>query len=278
MSFIKVLDAATAANSKPVSQSTCTFVCQSKANHTAGDYFVLDDGWTRKLYQLDKTGTDTALVPQTMAAFADQGVTLVRIDISAATDATSVGDLAVTAVAAAQRIVPVNTAGSVACTSKDWINTRTIRPNQEAVTHASFTMSQWSGSTQGFELGPHKRTAIGSGALNNQDQLWLLVRSNIKTGTTMTAALRVWVLSEATTRIWTPLGAGPDTTKGMINLANAAATFLIGEDQTNELSHTELMTGMAIFDRFYLELVSVDAVTTAIDAFVATRGSAAGMV
>lgn len=259
---LQLLTAATAVNNKPVSQSTADVVVVSKANTAAGDYFILNDGWTYKLYQLNVTGADTALAPETL--FPGEGITLVNIDISADTTATQVGDRVVTAINAAQRIVAVNVTGTVTCTSRDWINTKTILPNREVVTNASFTVAQWSGSTQGFDLVDFKRT----------DDLWAIVSSTLTAAAGKTVAIRVWVMSVNTTRKWTPLGAGPDTTKGMLNAANAATSYRIGETQTNELVHTELLSGMSMFDRIFFEITEIDASTTVVDAFVASRGGA----
>lgn len=278
MPKIKLLAAATATNSPPTVYSTMTITMDTAANMTTGDLLVIHDGIEAITFEYRK---DSAAVSQS---------TYKLIDISADTTAANVRDRTITAIGAARHTAPyggialrltaATSSNNIACTSMDWMDAN-MRQNRFVPAAGAATIGQWTGSTQGFSLGGIK-TGTGAGlagpGLENLDTLWAWVRSVAGSGT-MTVSIRVWVLeigNQSPFKAWTPLGAGTDANKGMLNQANAANSYLMGETKSDLITHTELLTGMSAFDRVYFEIVAINGTSTAIDAGLMSRGHVAG--
>ena len=94
----------------------------------------------------------------------------------------------------------------------------------------------------------------------------LLLYSTAGSGT-MTVTCRLWGYSEAGT-VWTPMGFGADSTKGVINAVSA-----IGETVTDGIRHSETVSLPGHFSRLYLEITAIGGTATAVTAqLVARRG------
>lgn len=85
----------------------------------------------------------------------------------------------------------------------------------------------------------------------------LHVRSTAGSGT-MTVTLRLWGYLGATLG-WTPIGTGPDATKGYLNNGTA-----LGETSADEIQHVELVDLPGHFVRLYLEIVAIGGTSTAV--------------
>jgi len=93
----------------------------------------------------------------------------------------------------------------------------------------------------------------------------LLLYSTAGSGT-MTCTARLWGYHPGP-GMWFPLGAGADSTKGVIN-----ATAAIGESGTDVLRHCETVSLIGIVgSRLYLEITAIGGTSTAITAELVVR-------
>jgi hypothetical protein len=76
--------------------------------------------------------------------------------------------------------------------------------------------------------------------------------------------LRLWGYN-TTLAVWVPLGPGADTTKGQLNEETA-----IGETITDVGLHAERVHDVGLFDRIYLEVVSIGGTNAAVSAVIVT--------
>lgn len=76
---------------------------------------------------------------------------------------------------------------------------------------------------------------------------------------TMTVTIKLWGYSITSAR-WVPLGTGADTGKGIIN-AGAA----IGENASDVIQHSEVITNLFNFDRIYAEVFAIGGTSTAVN-------------
>jgi hypothetical protein len=97
--------------------------------------------------------------------------------------------------------------------------------------------------------------------LIKHDRALLLVKSTAGADT-MSVTIRLWGYSAYAAQ-WVPLGIGDDATKGIINGGS-----LIGETAANSIVHSELVAGLAAFDRIYPEITQIGGTATAISAYL----------
>src|SRR5262245_19454641 len=91
VSYVKILDGATATTNAPRARAFGTIQDVAKANHVDGETVTIHDGYGSRIFEYDVTGN---------------GVTAgrVAVDISGATDAASVGAILVTAINSATHV------------------------------------------------------------------------------------------------------------------------------------------------------------------------------
>lgn len=85
----------------------------------------------------------------------------------------------------------------------------------------------------------------------------VIVRSTAGSGT-MTVTVRLWGYSIVAAN-WSPLDAGADATKGVIN-----AGSVMGETGADEIDHSEPIEGIGPFDRLYAEITAIAGTATAV--------------
>lgn len=82
---------------------------------------------------------------------------------------------------------------------------------------------------------------------------------------TMTVTLRLWGYLGATLG-WTPIGTGPDATKGYLNDGVA-----LGETSADGIAHVEIVDLPGHFVRLYLEIVAIGGTATAVASRLVSR-------
>lgn len=80
---------------------------------------------------------------------------------------------------------------------------------------------------------------------------------------TMSCSAKLWSRVNA---VWTPVGAGADATKGMLN-----AAVSIGETEADKLQHFEPLDMPGFCQRLYLEITAIAGTSTAVKAFLVWR-------
>lgn len=126
-------------------------------------------------------------------------------------------------------------------------------------------------ATVGFALKSGKDAGGVNRSIPPDGQCAIVVESTAGSGT-MTATLKLWVYSDAVGE-WVPLGTNATAAdKGKLNEGNAIAEFAAVADR---LLHTELVNGLAHYERVYLEVVAIGGTGTAIDAWLIGRGARA---
>lgn len=92
--------------------------------------------------------------------------------------------------------------------------------------------------------------------------MMLLINSSAGSAT-MTVTCRIWGYN-GTTAVWSPIGTGAASAKGVVN-AGAA----IAEDQADLIRHAEVLTDLTIWNRLYLEITAIGGTATAVAAHLA---------
>jgi hypothetical protein len=100
--------------------------------------------------------------------------------------------------------------------------------------------------------------------LRRADAALLLVKSTAGSDA-MSVTIRLWGYSEYGAA-WFPLGAGADASKGVINLESA-----MGETGTDSIRHSEIVSGLSVFDRLYAQVTAIGGTATAISAYLVAR-------
>lgn len=131
----------------------------------------------------------------------------------------------------------------------------------ELLASATATNGVPSGATAGLDL------SILQGLFGKMPaDVTLLIYSTAGSGT-MTGTFRIWGYNEAGS-VWTPMGPGADSTKGVINL-----TAAIGETGADKIRHSETISLIGHFSRLYLEITAIGGTSTAVTGqLVARRG------
>lgn len=96
-----------------------------------------------------------------------------------------------------------------------------------------------------------------------------LVLKGVASGGTASVTARLWGYHAALGQ-WVPMGAGADTTKGVIN-AGAA----MGPTKTNTVLHAEPVLLLGMFDRVYLEITAISGTSMTVEAWLTTARTVA---
>ncbi len=91
----------------------------------------------------------------------------------------------------------------------------------------------------------------------------VFVNSTAGSGT-MAATLRLWGYHSASA-CWYPVGTGADATKGQLN-----AVASIGESVSDGIRHAESFYLLGLFDRVYLEVMTISGTGTTLEAWITT--------
>lgn len=122
----------------------------------------------------------------------------------------------------------------------------------QLLTAATATNGKPSAASDGVEL----KNVVPNSALA------IIVQSTAGSGT-MTVTLRLWVYSTVSST-WLPVGTNATAdSKGLLNGGAA-----IGETNTDQISHTEMVGNLDAFQRAYLEVTAIGGTATAISAWL----------
>lgn len=186
------------------------------------------------------------------------------------------GDSSTTTAAAIATAINASACGCTATSSSATVTVKRAVPgpqgnggsNTETVANGTFAIGATftSGSLAGFAL-VGAQAGLGSGyGWRGEDRGTFQMHSTAGSGT-MTVTLRAWGRSKADGTTWMPMGAvnSDVTLRGVLHGGVA-----IGEDGADNLVHNENVSGLAAFDRVYLEIVAIG-VTTTIAAYLEER-------
>jgi hypothetical protein len=187
------------------------------------------------------------------------------------------GDSSTTTAAAIATAINASVCGCTATSSSATVTVKRATPgpqgnggkNTEAVANGTFAISAafTSGALAGFAL-VGAQAGLGSGyGWRGEDRGAFQMHSTAGSGT-MTCTLRAWGRSKADGTTWEPMGATNSdvTLRGVLHGGVA-----IGEDGADNLQHNENVSGLAAFDRVYLEIVAIGGTATAITAYLEER-------
>lgn len=237
---LKVLDGVTGTSSVPKGRATGSIQCIAKASHVDGETVTIGDGTTSVVFEFDVAGN---------------GVTAGRTQVNISTDTTAaeVASRLATAINASAlgitAIIDGTTAGLLLLRADGWGTAQNVTIT-EAVADAGFTVSGMSGGTlSGVKL--WKESPDGEGLWRGTDKALLKVTAMVDNGQTGVLQLRAWG-GDNEIQEFAPMGVGADATKGTIDAETSMA-----ETDTDRIEHTEVITGLARMERFYMQRVTM---------------------
>lgn len=184
------------------------------------------------------------------------------------------GDSSTTTAAAIATAINASVCGCIATSSVATVTVKRRVPgpqgnggaNTETVANATFAISATFtlGALVGFPLkGDVKGTSFSNG-WRGQDRGMFQVESTAGSGT-MDVTLRAWGRSPYTYKYG--LMGSADATESLRGVLHAGAA--IEEDGANRLVHNEPVSGLSAYDRIYMEVVSINGTSTAVDCYLA---------
>jgi hypothetical protein len=140
-------------------------------------------------------------------------------------------------------------------------------PSIKLLTAATATNSAPSGAAAGVSRkGAPGATTNSPNGLGECDEAVILIASTAGSGV-MTGTFKLWGYSPLSAA-WHPIGThATAATKGVLNQGNA-----IGETGTDVVTHAELVQGLGVFTRLYLEITAIGGTNTAFSAWLANGG------
>lgn len=102
-------------------------------------------------------------------------------------------------------------------------------------------------------------SSAGSGAMDVEIRMWVYLRSYTKRGEKVAVGK------------WFPIGVGADSSKGTINMEG-----VIGETDTDSITHCEVIDNLMMYDRVYAEVVAINGTATAVNLLLRAGGAGRG--
>jgi hypothetical protein len=140
-------------------------------------------------------------------------------------------------------------------------------PSIKLLTAATATNGAPTAVTHGVSRkGAPGSTTNSPNGLAECDEAVILIKSTAGSAV-MTGTFKLWGYSPLT-EVWHPVGThATAATKGVLNQGNA-----IAETGTDLVRHAELVQGIGVFTRFYLEITAIGGTDTAFDAYLVNGG------
>lgn len=280
LSYVKILDGASATSLAPRARAFGTIQDVAKASHVDAETVTLNDGYGALVFEYDVTGN---------------GVTAgrVNVDISAATDAASVGVILAAAINASTTkhadgtgfaMTAVHTGTGLVYVWSENFGTVGNKTITETVADVGFTVSGLSGAVNGVSLVRGETPgdpSQGFQLVDETEDVLFVATSRSGTGT-MTFSGRLWTYQAipkiATPNsplslppgVWAPHGiaVAADTDRGLLNnLITVAESFSLSDHLTFQQAVGEIRHA----SRAYCQVVTLGGTSPVFDAWLKGR-------
>lgn len=258
MPIVQLLTAATATNGVPAAvRATCAITTDTKANLAAGDKFVLIDA---------EGGACSFVFSKAAGDYTDTGVGGPRekVDISSAVSADDVRDAIITAVnASAYVLITASSGGAGTVTlTQDRYGTAGNTTTSKTSSSGTFAITSFtSGALAGVDI---RSLHYDRAMARPLDKMGIIVRSTAGSAV-MTVTLKLWGF-RMDVGAWVPVGSSTtDANRGLLNAATAIGELAAPGDT---LAYSDMVDGLYIFDRAYLEITAIGGTSTAVSAWL----------
>jgi len=248
---LKLLDGATATNGKPSNTAaTGSITAAAGAGIVNLTYFILDDGINPAIQFVFDTGATTveSATKKKIAYTTGDSAATVKTAIRNAIDGVTTGLRITTTDPGGVGITLTNDLGGA-------------HGNTTLVNTTSLTMT---GMTGGIQVGfPLNGSVPGTAYKWHLHDAGGFMLQSVAGSGTMDVTIRIWVYSELTHK-WSPLGINVTITlRGVLNDGTT-----ITEDGADNLTHTEPVQFLSLWDWIYGEIVAINGTSTAVDLFL----------